>query len=234
MPGPQSDPCQVLLAAYRDGYFPMADPDLPGAPFHWFNPDPRAIIPLSESEGLHIPRRLRERARSGRFEITSDAAFEHVIRACAAPRRSSPSRSESSWIDPRIIALYTALHRAGHAHSIEARLSPPSTSSVRPSVPSSLPLVGGLYGVHIGSAFFAESKFSRPDLGGTDASKVCLYHLIAHLRRRGFTLLDVQFQNPHLRQFGSVEIPRANYLSRLAAAAGRQIPWLPFNPTPDL
>src|ERR1041385_5220635 len=136
---------QALLGAYRRGLFPMADPHRPGTlDWHW--PDPRGIIPLTEAEGLHIPRRLRERVRSRRFTITADAAFPDVIRACAAPRPVEPT----SWIDSRIIDLYTGLHAAGHAHSVEAWLGSPRQ------------LVGGLYGVHIGAAFFAESKFSRP------------------------------------------------------------------------
>jgi len=217
-------PVETLLAAYRLGYFPMANPDGRGSragEILWFNPDPRGIIPLeglsgSATGGLHIPRRLRDRVRSGRFVITSDASFPEVIAACAQPRRDEPR----SWIDDRIIHAYTALHEAGHAHSIEAWLPGPSGRV----------LVGGLYGVRIGAAFCAESKFSRPDLGGTDASKVCLVHLVLHLRRRGFTLLDTQFWNPHIAQFGCTEIPREEYLRRLAAAVDRPVSWGPFEP----
>ena len=201
---------QALLGAYRRGLFPMADPRRPGS-LDWYWPDPRGVIPLTEAEGLHIPRRLRDRVRSGRFTITADAAFPAVIRACAGPRRDEPA----SWIDARIIDLYTGLHRAGHAHSLEAWLG--------------AQLVGGFYGVHIGGAFFAESKFSRPALGGTDASKVCLAHLLAHLRRRGFTLLDVQFWNPHLEQFGCREIPRSRYIAALAAAVDLPVSWSRFD-----
>lgn len=210
---------QGLLAAYREGCFPMADPDgRAGRPGEilWFNPDPRGIMPITEAEGFHIPRTLRSRVRSGRFRITTDRTFVDVMRGCALPRPDEPT----SWIDQTIIDAYTALHVAGHAHSIEAWL-PGDGGDV---------LVGGLYGVHIGSAFFAESKFSRPDLGGTDASKVCLVHLVLHLRRRGFTLLDTQFWNPHIAQFGCKEIRRKAYLARLAAAVDCPAPWLPFEP----
>lgn len=220
---------RTLLAAYAQGYFPMAEPPRrsrrhgepagPG-PIRWYNPDPRAVIPLGidgEEGEFHVSRSLRRRLRSGVFELTTDTDFEGVIRACAEPR---PGREET-WIDERIIAAYTALHRAGHAHSIEARLAGAGPGA---------PMVGGIYGVSIGGAFFAESKFSRPELGGTDASKVCLAHLVAHLRRRGFTLLDVQFWNPHLDQFGVVEIPRAEYLRRLHEAVAREVEWLPFEP----
>lgn len=185
-----------------------------GGAIQWYNPDPRAILPLDES--LHIPRRLLDRVRSGKFRVTTDEAFADVMRACAAPR--PPPGEQHSWIDERIIAAYTSLHKAGYAHSIEAWL-------VENGGPV---LVGGLYGVHIGAAFFAESKFHAPERGGTDASKVCLVHLITHLRRRGFELLDVQFWNPHLDQFGCLEVPREEYLKRLKAAIERDVTWLPF------
>lgn len=203
-----------MLEAYRGGFFPMADPDRPASDLLWFNPDPRGVIPLTEAEGLHVPRRLRDRVRSGRFEVTSDGAFGEVIRGCAAPRATA----DSSWIDGRIIALYSALHETGHAHSVEAWLTEGGSRV----------LVGGLYGVHIGGAFFAESKFSRPEIGGTDASKVCLVHLIEHLRRRGVVLLDVQFWNPHLDQFGCHEIPQREYLARLGRAVMLPVAWAPF------
>ncbi len=208
----------ALLDAYRRGFFPMADPGQED--LQWFNPDPRGIIPLEPGEGLHIPRRLRDRVRSGRFELTTDAAFGAVMRGCAMPRGSD----RQTWIDGRIIGAYTALHRAGHAHSIEAWL---------PGGTAGRTLVGGLYGVHIGGAFFAESKFHVAGAGGTDASKVCLVHLIAHLRRRGFALLDTQFWNPHIDQFGCREIPRAEYLHRLERALAPPVLWLPFEPERD-
>ena len=227
---------RTLVEAYRQGYFPMA----PDGAMDWHNPDPRGVIPLSEGEGLHIPRRLRDRVRSGRFAITTDVAFEAVVRGCALPRPSEPK----SWIDERIVRAYAALHEAGHAHSIEAWLGEDGMQRGAGKAGPTHPLgpwieggggvlVGGLYGVHIGGAFFAESKFSLPALGGTDASKVCLAHLIAHLRRRGFTLLDTQFWNPHIGQFGCMEIPRAEYLVRLGAAVASPVEWLPFEPRLD-
>ena len=227
-----------LLNAYRSGCFPMADPEgragVPGA-MVWLNPDPRGIIPLTEGEGLHIPRRVRDRVRSGRFTITSDVAFEDVIEGCALPR---PSEKET-WIDDRILGAYSVMHRAGHAHSLEAWL--PETEATACGAKAAMPqnvgprvvsehgvLVGGVYGIHVGGVFCAESKFSRPDLGGTDASKVVLVHLIMHLRRRGFTLLDTQFWNEHIAQFGCREIPRAEYLSRLRVAVDLPVTWAPF------
>lgn len=230
-PSPQSPEApagliEAILAAYAQGYFPMADPPRPRrggpprpGPIGWYNPDPRAIIPLepgADGGGFHVSRSLRRTIRSRRFTLTSDTDFEGVIRACAEPR---PGREES-WIDARIIAAYTALHRAGHAHSIEARLAVEGGAG---------PLVGGIYGVRLGAAFFAESKFSRPELGGTDASKVCLAALVAHLRSRGFELLDVQIANPHTEQFGVVEIRRREYLSRLRRALERDPGWGEFD-----
>lgn len=206
---------ETLLKAYESGYFPMGDNSQPG-PIRWLSPDPRGIIPLTEDEGLHLPRRLRERVRSGRFEVTTDESFSEVVKACAAPR--PPPGEQTSWIDDRILAAYTIMHELGHAHSIEAWLG----------TGESRRLVGGLYGVHIGAAFFAESKFHRADLGGTDASKVCLAHLITHLRRRGFLLLDVQLWNPHLDQFGCEEVPRALYMAKLGQAIRARAEWRPF------
>jgi leucyl/phenylalanyl-tRNA--protein transferase len=208
-----------LLVAYRAGFFPMADPEGRGGPpggIVWFNPDPRGIIPLEERDGLHFSRRLRQRIRSRPFRMTCDTAFEAVMRGCAAPR----PQEDGTWIDERFIAAYGALFAVGHAHSIEAWTDGPAPAR----------LVGGLYGVHIGGAFFAESKFCRPADGGTDASKVCLAHTAVHLRRRGFTLLDTQFWNPHIDQFGCREIPREEYLARLAAATALERTWGPFDP----
>jgi leucyl/phenylalanyl-tRNA---protein transferase len=203
----------ALVGAYRAGYFPMGDNRASDA-VRWYNPDPRAILPLTTEEGLHIPRRLSDRIRSRPYILTTDRAFETVMRRCAAPR--PPPGEQESWIDERIIAAYTALHSAGHAHSVEAW-----TRTDKPE------LVGGLYGVHIGAAFFAESKFYSPDRG-TDASKICLVTLVEHLRERGFELLDVQFWNPHIAQFGCVDIPRGEYLERLRRATARDTSWLPF------
>lgn len=200
-----------LLEAYRHGLFPMGDPV--SGTVDWFDPDPRAIIPL-EPGALRVSRSLRQRVRSGRFRVTSDESFGTVIRACATPRAD-----DGVWINEPIIEAYCTLHAHGHAHSVEAWLDG------HDGVPR---LVGGLYGVTLGALFAGESMFSRPELGGTDASKVCLVHLVGHLRRCGFTLLDTQFSNPHIRRFGSVEIPRRVYLDRLARAAQREAAWEPF------
>ncbi len=207
--------CQTLLDAYAEGLFPMGEP---GGALHWFDPDPRGVIPL-EPGGLRVSRSLRQRVRSGAFEVTSDEAFGAVIRACAAPR---PGRDGGeTWIDERIIALYEALHQRGHAHSVEAWVRDASGART---------LVGGLYGVHLRGLFAGESMFSRPEAGGTDASKVCLAHLVAHLREHGFTLLDTQFQNDHLQRLGCVEIPRAAYRRRLEAALDVETRWGELNP----
>lgn len=184
-----------LLSAYRRGWFPMADPAT--RRIAWFSPDPRSIIPL---DGLHVSRTLAREVRRARFEIRVDSAFREVVRACAEPRADD----DQSWIDDRFVTAYTALHRAGHAHSVEAWLEGR--------------LVGGLYGVRLGQAFCGESMFCRPALGGANASKVCLVHLVDRLRRGGFTLLDTQFINPHMARLGSIEIPRQQYLDRLARA----------------
>ncbi|MCI4643976.1 MAG: leucyl/phenylalanyl-tRNA--protein transferase [Hyphomonadaceae bacterium] len=181
-----------LLNAYRRGVFPMAEShDDP----HLFLVDPeiRGILPL---DGFHIPKRLARTVRQDRYEVTLNRAFTRVIEGCAAP---APGR-ENTWINPLITNLYGALHREGHAHSIE--------------VWQEERLVGGLYGVAIGGAFFGESMFSR----ATDASKVALVHLVARLLREGFTLLDAQFHNPHLEQFGLIEIHRHDFRKDLTAA----------------
>lgn len=207
----------ALLSAYRTGLFPMADPE--SGLIKWFSPDPRALLPIDAAPGspggLRVSRSLRATVRRAPFLITTNQAFTRVIRACAAPR--SGQRHEESWIDTRIIDAYGLLHNAGHAHSVEAWL--PDDTGTQAT------LVGGLYGVHLGAVFFGESMFSRPDLGGTDASKVCLVHLVCHLRQRGFVLLDTQFSNPHMEQFGIVELPRKQYLRRLAAGVDLACEW---------
>ena len=189
----------LLLHAYSVGVFPMAErrdsPDL-----QWFDPPERGILPL---ETFHLPRRLRRVVLSDRFAVTTDTDFAAVIQACAAPRADSVD----TWISPRIVGLYTALHHAGHAHSVECRQDGA--------------LVGGLYGVAIGAAFFGESMFSLQ----TDASKVALAHLVARLRLGGYRLLDTQFVTDHLSQFGATEIPRARYRKLLEAAIRTQAIW---------
>jgi len=172
--------------------------------------------------GIRVTRSLRQRVRSGRFTVTTDRAFDRVIRACARDDRELPP-DEGVWIDHRIVEAYTQLHALGHAHSVEAWLPGEDGEPV---------LVGGLYGVHLRGLFAGESMFSHPELGGTDASKACLVHLVAHLRRRGFTLLDTQFLNPHLERLGAVEIPRDEYQRRLETAMGARTGWLPFEPAP--
>jgi leucyl/phenylalanyl-tRNA---protein transferase len=185
-----------LLACYARGVFPMADGrDDPRLFF--VDPDERGIFPL---DAFHVPKRLARTVRSDCYRVTIDTAFRDVLEACAAPH---PDRPET-WINQPILELYDALHRRGVAHSIECW--------------DGDSLVGGLYGVRLGAAFFGESMFSR----ARDASKVALVHLVAHLIAGGFQLLDSQFVTTHLQQFGISEIPRAEYKRRLAAAINCQ------------
>ena len=187
------NPCviepEMLLTAYRRGIFPMAV-DKRGR-IGWFSPDPRAIIPLDAR--FHVPHGLRRVLKQKKFEVTTDTDFEKVIRECA-------KRKEGTWISKGIIDSYCNLHRLGYAHSVETRLEGK--------------LVGGLYGVALGGAFFGESMFHRV----TDASKVALVALVERLRARGFVLLDTQWTTPHLQRFGTFEIPRHEYLWRLEHA----------------
>lgn len=163
----------------------------PSGHIRWFSPDPRAIIPLDER--FHIPHGLRRVLKQGKFEITVDEDFEGVMRECAR-------RKEGTWISRQIIESYCVLHHLGHAHSVETRLKDK--------------LVGGLYGVHLGGAFFGESMFHR----ATDASKVALVALVGRLREHGFVLLDAQWITPHLARFGAHEISKREYLWRLQKA----------------
>lgn len=189
----------LLLRAYAEGIFPMAQSREDDS-LYWVSPEQRGIIPLDH---FHVPRRLARVVKSDRFHITADRAFVAVMRGCAAP---APGRKES-WINEEIVRLYTALHAGGHAHSIECWHGDE--------------LAGGLYGVHLGAAFFGESMFSRR----TDASKVALVHLVALLKLGGFRLLDTQFITAHLARFGAIEIPRADYLNRLRRALGCEAYW---------
>jgi len=182
----------MLLRAYAIGVFPMAE-DRDDPELFWVDPRLRGVIPL---DCFHVPRRLRRTVRSKRFEVTFDRDFDAVIEACADATDSRPQ----TWINERIVTLYTSLYRMGHAHSVECW---------RDGV-----LAGGLYGITLGGAFFGESMFSHV----TDASKVALVHLVARLRAGGFTLLDSQFITAHLSQFGAREISRATYRVRLAVA----------------
>ena len=178
----------MLLAAYRQGFFPMAvDGEI-----RWFSPRERGIIPL---DGFHLPRRLRRVLRQRRFEVAVDRAFDRVVAACA----SRPA-ADGTWIDAEIAASYAALHRAGCAHSVETWCDGE--------------LVGGLYGVTLRGAFFGESMFHRT----TDASKVALSFLVERLRERGYTLLDIQWVTPHLARLGAVAVHRTRYRVLLAAA----------------
>ncbi|HTC18553.1 MAG TPA: leucyl/phenylalanyl-tRNA--protein transferase [Stellaceae bacterium] len=175
----------ILLRAYAAGIFPMAesaeDPEL-----FWVDPERRGVLPLDK---FHLPRRLARTLRRETFAFKIDGDFEGVIRGCA---EAAPDRPQT-WINREIVALYSELHRNGHAHSVEAWRQGR--------------LAGGLYGVALGGAFFGESMFSRE----TDASKAALAVLVALLRSGGYKLLDVQFVTEHLRRFGAIEIPRARY-----------------------
>jgi leucyl/phenylalanyl-tRNA--protein transferase len=183
---------QVLLKAYAVGIFPMAESaDDPG--LYWIEPEQRGIIPL---DGFHVSRRLARTVRSDRFEVRIDTDFDAVIAGCA----EGTSERSKTWINGRIRRLYGDLFRLGHCHTIE------TWHEGR--------LVGGLYGVKIGAAFFGESMFSRE----RDASKVALVHLVARLKAGGFRLLDTQFTTPHLKQFGAVDIDRRRYHRLLEAA----------------
>jgi leucyl/phenylalanyl-tRNA---protein transferase len=179
----------VLLAAYRAGIFPMAVNQR--GDIGWFSPDPRALIPLDQR--FHVPHGLKRVLKKGVFEVTFDTDFEAVICACA-------KMHGDTWISEEIIRCYSQLQQEGYAHSVEARLDGQ--------------LAGGLYGVHIGGAFFGESMFHR----ATDASKVALVALVERLRRSGFLLLDTQWTTPHLGRFGAYVIPRVKYLKLLAKA----------------
>jgi leucyl/phenylalanyl-tRNA---protein transferase len=183
---------EVLLKAYACGIFPMAETaDDPG--LYWIEPQKRGVIPI---DGFHVPRRLARTIRADRFDIRIDFDFEAVLSACAAP---APGR-DKTWINGRIRRLYTELYRRGHCHTVEAW---------RGGM-----LVGGLYGVRLGRAFFGESMFHRE----SDASKVALVHLVARLKRSHFALLDAQFLTEHLWQFGAVEIDRTRYQRILTEA----------------
>jgi leucyl/phenylalanyl-tRNA--protein transferase len=177
-----------LLAAYRKGIFPWTI-----NPITWWSPDPRAIFEL---DGFHVSQSLARVIRKGGFEVTMDQSFRAVMEGCAPP---APGRS-GAWITEEFIEAYTRLHRLGHAHSVECRLKSE--------------LVGGIYGVTIGGLFAGESMFHRVN----DASKVALYHLVGHLRERGFALFDIQMVTPATKPLGAIEIPRHEYLQRLSAA----------------
>ncbi|TDK36924.1 leucyl/phenylalanyl-tRNA--protein transferase [Rhizobium deserti] len=186
----------ILLRAYSIGLFPMAesadDPEI-----FWVEPETRGVLPLDQ---FHVSNSLAKAIRKKPFDLRVDTDFEGVMALCAAPADDRPS----TWINSTIRKLYSELHRMGHAHSVEAWESDE--------------LIGGLYGVSLGSAFFGESMFSRR----TNASKICLVHLVERLKAKGFTLLDTQFTTEHLKTFGATDIPKDEYLALLKAAVGSQ------------
>jgi leucyl/phenylalanyl-tRNA--protein transferase len=179
----------MLLKGYRNGVFPMAINDR--GDIAWFSPDPRAVIPLDDC--FHVPRSLQRTLRQKKFEISVDREFPRVIRACAKTHGDT-------WISREIVESYCLLHAEGYAHSIETWFDGE--------------LAGGLYGVHLGGAFFGESMFHRV----TDASKVALVTLVERLRTRGFALLDTQWMTPHLERFGTTLVSKAEYRKRLEHA----------------
>lgn len=189
---------EILLRAYSIGLFPMAesadDPEI-----FWVEPELRGIIPLDQ---FHVSKSLAKAIRHKPFDIRYDTAFDRVLDKCAEAAEDRPS----TWINQTIKDLYGALHRMGHAHSVEAW--------------DGDELVGGLYGVSLGSAFFGESMFARR----TNASKICLFHLVERLKERGFTLLDTQFTTEHLKTFGAIDVPKDEYARLLeTAVAGPDI-----------
>ena len=189
---------EVLIRAYRSGIFPMGHEEGPGPSIQWYAPDPRGILPLDD---FHVPSNLEKLVRQRQFDVVSDCDFEATIRACADRPRT--------WITPKIIDAYTALHEAGYAHSVECWQNGQ--------------LAGGLYGVAIGGAFFGESMFYRV----SNASKVALVHLVRQMRAGGYQLLDTQYSTPHLEQFGVIEIPRPEYERRLQQALRLDTTWWP-------
>jgi len=186
------DPAMVIHA-YTQGIFPMADER---GKIQWYAPDPRAVL---EYQNFHISRSLRTTIRKGLYEIRVDTAFEQVMRYCGG--------REETWINEEFIRTYTYLHKAGVGHSVEAWQSGQ--------------LVGGLYGIALGSAFMGESMFSY----APDASKVCLAALVEHLHTRGYVLHDTQFLTSHLASLGVTEVPRAEYESRLHVAVRLPCTW---------
>lgn len=183
---------ETLLAAYASGYFPMAE-SRDDEELYWFNPSRRGTLPIKD---FHIPHGLKKTLRNNPFEIRVDADFEGVIRACADIERTT----NETWINDEIIERYCELHEMGYAHSVESWRNDK--------------LVGGLYGVSLGGAFFGESMFSRE----SEASKVALVYLVKILEEAGYTLLDTQFVNDHLKQFGVKEIQKRSYMTKLDKA----------------
>ncbi|MEN0109316.1 MAG: leucyl/phenylalanyl-tRNA--protein transferase [Planctomycetota bacterium] len=192
-----------LLDAYRHGVFPWpSDETGPDEPMLWWSPDPRAVLPL---DGMRVSRRLVRTIQSSRFQTTANRDFAGVMQGCA----TGPGRERGTWLTPVMRSAYQRMHELGHAHSVEAWRHDGAMRR----------LVGGVYGVAIGGVFAAESMFRYE----TDASKVALAALVSHLRTRGYTLLDIQQWTPHTGTLGAVELPRAEYLDRLATAVERPV-----------
>jgi leucyl/phenylalanyl-tRNA--protein transferase len=193
---------ESVLHAYLNGFFPMGEED---GTIHWIVSDPRFVLPIG---GLHVPKSLARLDRRRPFEFRVDTEFRRVMELCAVGRPDE----NPAWILPRMIDVYTELHREGFAHSVEAWLGGV--------------LVGGLYGVSIGGAFFGESMFSRRELGGANASKLCLLELQRILVAGGYVLLDSQEANEHMAQFGGENIEFEEYRDRLAAAVDTPAEWV--------
>lgn len=193
---------------------------------HWYMPRYRAVLPLTEDEGLHVPRTAKRLLRRGQFEFRTDTAFEEVVRRCSRSR----SETDRPWIDRRIFAMYRQLHDAGHAHSMEAWRTDPDSGESR--------LVGGTYGLSIGSIFFAESMFHDPrprradgtkdPLDGTNASSCAIIRLCEHLDKCGYTVLDVQMKNDHTERFGVVEMHHRAFDRLLDRAVRDADRWKPL------
>lgn len=217
-----SDP-RVLLAAYQQGVFPMSDG--PSGEIALYEADPRGVMPLTEAQGLHVPRSVERAIRSARFTVTSDRAFERVVRGCAVPRPR-----DGVWLSKRLIAAMVSMHEAGLAHSVEAWRTDPATSN---SV-----VVGGIYGVSVGRVFCAESMFCLPrprnrdgtrhPLDGTDASKVCLVALIRHLHACGYAVLDIQMVTPHTARFGARNVSQRVYQGLIRPHVAAPDAWRPL------
>ena len=189
----------ILLNGYASGVFPMAMPEMNNE-IYWFAPDPRTVLPLDQ---FHASRSLRRKLRKQPFQVNFNNDFEQVVRLCAEPRDDDGE----TWISDEIISSYLELHKLGFAHSVECV--------------EGGNLIGGVYGVSLGGAFFGESMFHRR----TDASKVALYHLVERLKTKGFILLDVQYMTDHLRSLGAVDISRDDYEAKLATAIRVDTRW---------
>lgn len=229
-----------LLDAYRHGAFPMGEPD--GLDVHFYRPDPRGILPLEPERpgqpGFHVPATVRKSIRQGRFEFHCDTAFDLVVAGCAAARAPSVEDREGltdpgTWINPTIRGWYHAMHTAGHAHSVEAWVTAYNNEGVRESR-----MVGGIYGVSIGAAFFGESMFhvplprkadgSRDPFDGTGAGQAALVVLVEHLRMLGYTLFDTQMTTNVTRRFGAMEVPLSEYLTMLDLSVVGPSLWKPL------